>query len=309
MIKIDLVVPYVDSSDPEWQKLYNQYNPSEEQNEQINALSRFRGQGDFFKYFFRCLDKNLPWLGQVHLLVQSVSQIPDWIDTTKVHIVLHKDFIPQEYLPTFNSTCIEMFLHRIPGLSEYFIYTNDDVFVIKPLWQIDFFRAKKVKTSTHWAWDYHILYGHHVVNGYSLIFNKSKESIIQEARVPCLAHIMRPYIKSQMAICFQKYEPTILNSISPFRAEYNLNIYIFDYYAIKNRMSYPQDSIKNLMVASVTNRDKWEKIFSNNGRFLIINEINMLCIQDNRDDINIYEDPLLNSYFSTCYPTKSKYEK
>ena len=60
MKKIDLVVPYVDAADPQWQVLYNQYNPLRENEEQINAISRFRGQGDFFKYFFRCLDKNLP---------------------------------------------------------------------------------------------------------------------------------------------------------------------------------------------------------------------------------------------------------
>ena len=50
--KIDLVVPYVDCTDPAWIELYNKYNPSSENNAEINGPSRFRGMGDFFKYFF-----------------------------------------------------------------------------------------------------------------------------------------------------------------------------------------------------------------------------------------------------------------
>lgn len=52
-LKIDLVVPYVDCSDPFWQETAKNNNISID-------LNRFRGQGSFFKYFFRCIDKNLP---------------------------------------------------------------------------------------------------------------------------------------------------------------------------------------------------------------------------------------------------------
>ena len=116
MISVDLVVPYVDSSDLNWQKLFNEYNPHVNE-EGVDAANRFRGQGSFFKYFFRCVDKNLFWINKIHLLVQSESQVPYWINRDKVHVVFHKDFIPEEYLPTFNSTTIEMFLWNIPGLS------------------------------------------------------------------------------------------------------------------------------------------------------------------------------------------------
>ena len=43
----------------------------------------------------------------------------------------HREIIEQEYLPTFNSHVIEANLHKIPNLSEHFIYFNDDVFVAK----------------------------------------------------------------------------------------------------------------------------------------------------------------------------------
>ena len=55
-----------------------------------------------------------------------------WINQENVNIVLHEMIIPQDLLPTFNSTTIEMFLPLIPDLAEHFIYGNDDIFVLKP---------------------------------------------------------------------------------------------------------------------------------------------------------------------------------
>jgi len=48
-------------------------------------------------------------------------------------IVNHKDFIPEEYLPIFNSNAIELNMHKIKELSENFVYFNDDMFVLKEM--------------------------------------------------------------------------------------------------------------------------------------------------------------------------------
>ena len=56
--------------------------------------------------------------------------------------MLHERIIPNELLPTFNSTTIEMYLHRIPDLAEQFIYSNDDMFPIRPLQISDFFKDR-----------------------------------------------------------------------------------------------------------------------------------------------------------------------
>ena len=53
-------------------------------------------------------------------------------DHPKLHIVNHRDFIPEEYLPTFSSHAIELNMHRIPDLAEHFLYFNDDVYLMKP---------------------------------------------------------------------------------------------------------------------------------------------------------------------------------
>ena len=223
--------------------------------------------------------------------------------------MLHEDFIPQEYLPTFNSTCIEMFLHQIPNLSEYFLYANDDIFVIQPLIETHFFKRGKVKTHTFKGGDFNLLYGHHKINGYCLVFNQNKEHVLASGKVPSLSHVIRPYIKSQMQECFTKYQAAILASISRFREIKNLNVYLFDYYAIKNRMSYPKEGINNLHISSLSDAATWALIFNDNAQYLEQRHINMLCIQDNSNDMNIYEDTHLINYFSTHYPTKSKYEK
>ena len=309
MEKIDLVVPYVDANDPEWQKLYNKYNPSEEKNEQTNALSRFRGQGDFFKYFFRCLDKNLHWLNKVHLLVQSKSQIPSWLDTTKLHIVLHEEFIPQEYLPTFNSTCIEMFLYRIPELSEHFIYANDDTFAIKPLKPEDFFKDGLIKTNTSNSGGLNTLFGHHRVNGYCLIYGKNKEEVMKQGVVMSLPHLIRPYLKSQMEACFNEHKEAILNSISKFREEKNLNVYMFDHYIIKNHKQYPREGVHSKCIFSSSEDRFLEIMFDTKSDYFEKHNFNMICIQDNKEDINIYENYYISNYFKIIYKNKSNYEK
>ena len=96
--KIDVVVPYVDFQDENWQKL------AKENGIEID-INRYRGQGDFFKYFFRGIDRNISWINNIYLLVQSESQVPQWIDKTKVKIILHEDFIPKEYLPVALLKC------------------------------------------------------------------------------------------------------------------------------------------------------------------------------------------------------------
>lgn len=307
--RVDLVVPYVNAEDVKWQKLYNKYNPTKEKNEETNALSRFRGQGNFFKYFFRCLDKNLPWLGTVHLLVQSESQIPSWINRDKVNIVLHEEFIPKKYLPTFNSTCIEMFLHNIPGLSERFLYANDDILIIQPLNLEDFYKDNLIKTNTFNSGGLDTLYGHHKVNAYCLIYDKDKDEVMKQGKVMSLSHLVRPYLKSQIELCFKEHQETITNSISKFRQENNLNVYLFDHYIIKNGKQYPREGIKNKIIYSSAEDRTLASIFDVKGNYFSKNKINMLNIQDNIDTINIYENYYINYYFRYKYPRKSKYEK
>ena len=57
-----------------------------------------------------------------------------------MNLVFHKDFIPEEFLPTFNANAIELNIHRIKDLSENFVYFNDDTYLNAPCKKEDFFK-------------------------------------------------------------------------------------------------------------------------------------------------------------------------
>lgn len=75
------------------------------------------------------------------------NQTPEWIDLySNVTIIDHRDIIPKEYLPTFNSHVIEAYLHKIKDLSEYFLYFNDDVFVSREIPKSHFFKSNGISS-------------------------------------------------------------------------------------------------------------------------------------------------------------------
>ena len=136
MYEIDFVVPWVDDSDINWQKRKAEY--SGEELKKGNEDARYR-DWDTFKYWFRGVEKFAPWVRNIYFV--SDNQKPDWlnIEHPKLKWVKHTDFIPKEYLPTFSCKAIEWNLHRIDGISENFVFFNDDVFIIKNTIPEDFF--------------------------------------------------------------------------------------------------------------------------------------------------------------------------
>ena len=125
MADIDFVLTYLDANDIEWQKEKNKYTPGPTADVNPN---RYR-EWDNLVYFFRSIDKFAPWVRKVHVV--TWGHVPSWLDVNhpKINIVNHKDYLPAEWLPTFSSRCIDMNLHRIPDLSEQFVYFNDDMFL------------------------------------------------------------------------------------------------------------------------------------------------------------------------------------
>lgn len=136
---IDVVIPWVDPTDKEWQASKNKFLKDLNNDKVDNSENRFR-DWDNFKYVFRGIDKFMPWVHKIYLI--TCGQVPDWMNKEadgRLVIVNHSDYIPKEYLPTFSSHPIELNLHRIKELSEHFIYLNDDFFVINETSPEDFF--------------------------------------------------------------------------------------------------------------------------------------------------------------------------
>lgn len=125
---IDFVIPYLDHSDPSWQKLYRQHYSGQDGNEEC----RFRDWG-WLRFWLRSIQKNAPWVHRIFIISNNAR--PDWLDFDNSRLVWldHKEFIPHEFLPTFCANTIELNLHRIKGLSERFVYFNDDTFLNAPI--------------------------------------------------------------------------------------------------------------------------------------------------------------------------------
>lgn len=133
---IDFVVPWVDDTDPVWRAKKAKYTGQELS--EGNSEVRYR-DWDTLKYWFRGVEKYAPWVRYVYFVTDD--QKPEWlnIDHPKLKWVKHTDFIPAEYLPTFSCQAIEWNLHRLPDISEQFVFFNDDVFVINETKPEDFF--------------------------------------------------------------------------------------------------------------------------------------------------------------------------
>lgn len=140
MKKVDLVITYLNSNDEQWQKDYNYYkkleigtNVHKESDRQSFGVERTR-EWDNFRYWFRGVEKNCPWVNKVFLVVQNERHVPKWLDKNhpKLRIVYHEDYIPKELLPTFNALVISFYVSNIPDLSENFICLDDDMFFINP---------------------------------------------------------------------------------------------------------------------------------------------------------------------------------
>jgi len=121
-----------------WQKDFAKYSGKIDNNKNEMSVARFRDYG-LLKYWFRGVDKFAPWVRKIHFV--TCGQTPEWLNINhrKLHLVHHEDYIPKQYLPVFNSNVIEIYMHKIPGLSEHFVYFNDDFFIINNITQNRFF--------------------------------------------------------------------------------------------------------------------------------------------------------------------------
>ena len=98
---MDFVLIWVDGGDAEWQKEKAKYSGTPVG----DAAARFRDWG-LLKYWFRGVEKFAPWVDKVHFV--TCGHTPEWLnlDHPKINFVKHSEYIPEKYLPTFNSHTI-----------------------------------------------------------------------------------------------------------------------------------------------------------------------------------------------------------
>ncbi|XP_076862908.1 N-acetylglucosamine-1-phosphotransferase subunits alpha/beta isoform X2 [Brachyhypopomus gauderio] len=112
------------------------------QDEDVSA-SRFEDNEEL-RYSLRSVERHAPWVR--HIFIVTNGQIPSWLnlDNPRITVVTHEEIFQNvSHLPTFSSPAIETHIHRIPGLSQKFIYLNDDVMFGKDVWPDDFYSHSK----------------------------------------------------------------------------------------------------------------------------------------------------------------------
>ncbi|MFC4653056.1 glycosyl transferase [Lactococcus nasutitermitis] len=137
--KIDFVITYLDGADPDWEKERDFYrNNQQKGTAHENGNSRYRNM-DNFQFLLRSIERFAPWVNKIHIV--TWGHVPKWLNVNhpKINVVNHKEFIPEAYLPTFNSNAIEFSFDKIPGISECFVNFNDDMFLNAPTLPTDFF--------------------------------------------------------------------------------------------------------------------------------------------------------------------------
>lgn len=268
-VDIDLVIPMVFPGDAQWQKVYGRYHTGDPRRN-----VRFRSW-DTEELLVRCCMKYLPWLRCIHILLSGESQVQGWMTDMgalgwqeddaleaelgrwqvrlqrrmarlfrlhggvergiRIRLVYHRDFIPEEHLPCFSSPCIEMFLHRIPGLAEHFIYANDDMFPLSPLEEGDFFRRQdggflpcqqlnEIPFPTRPT-----IFHRSCMGGLNMV--AAPFGVQFSNRYLKNGHSFAPYLKSSCEEVWRRHGGQILKNLSPLRRTADsYNQYLYAYY-------------------------------------------------------------------------------
>lgn len=121
---IDIVYTWVDDAWPGYREGLSKYA----QTPVDRDPSRTRDNLDLLRYSLRSVDRFAPWVRNIFLLTCR-PQVPPWLNTDhpQIRVVHHDEIMQPAILPTFNSLAIISHLHLIPGLSETFIYLEDDM--------------------------------------------------------------------------------------------------------------------------------------------------------------------------------------
>lgn len=288
MFDIDYVFPYVNNSEPVWIETFKKYCIENNKENLLDSIN-----GDRYKDFgllptlINCIKTNMSWIRKIHIIVSNVEQLPPEIrNDEKVHVVLHKYIIPNNFLPTFNSTTIEMFLHNIKDLAEHFIYGNDDMFPVDKLEPSDFFNEDGTKIKINFnreklsiipAQFRQVCYNNTktVIDCFGLPNTLNKREYYR----PC--HSISPMIKSYCIEVFNKCKDKIYEQIRAFRTGLQHNQYIFLVYLYLLNLTEESPISFKYVCCKNTVQDIVDNIKNKNNQIICIND----TPNKNRDDI------------------------
>lgn len=134
---IDLVYTWANSEDENLMALRGKYLEKEGLEYSAGKV-RYQDNGEL-RHSLRSALKNLPFVRKIYVVHDG--KVPNWIrqGSETISFIHHDVVLPDKIIPCFQSDLIEAYLHKIPSLSECYIYANDDVFFCRRHSVEDFF--------------------------------------------------------------------------------------------------------------------------------------------------------------------------
>ena len=323
---IDFVIPWVDGSDPIWLAKKQKFQPKAQADAGIN---RYR-DWETLKYWFRGVEKFAPWVHKVYFVTDG--QVPNWLNRKhkKLSVINHEDYIPHQYLPTFSSHPIELNIHRIPNLSEQFVYFNDDLFLLRPVKSTIFFKnnlpcddailspiiieetsdagkmcandmgiinkhfEKKDVVRKFWRKWFNPVYGEQLLRTFCLMPWRHLVGFYND-------HLPQAFLKSTFDSVWAA-EPKVLNEICTHKfRDYNsdVNQWLMRYWQLCEGKFIPISPKRGVCYRDVCKDALFE---------IRRQSYYMICINDNSEtDFNLHKRELLNA-FESILPEKSDFE-
>lgn len=313
---VDIVYLWCDSSDDVWRT---------KKNDELRKLGKATDNdstgdcrfidNDELKYSLRSLEKYAPWINNIFIVTDS--QVPKWLDTTnpKIKIIDHKEILPEDVLPTFNASAIETALHKIPNLSEHFLFANDDMFFARPVQKSFFFDEKDTKPIFRFSKrriinkTYKHLYGYMISSAYKLVEQKYGKSFPYFPH-----HNIDAYCKSDIEKCYNEFfEGFEKTARQKFREKDCIQRSIFGYYSVACGCASPK--IVNNFAAKISDlihkksQDSMMFVLKKNKLSQIIKHRPYLfCINDSSETCD--EDrAAMKEFLEKEFPQQSKFEK
>lgn len=266
---VDLVYLWCDSADPVFrakrEKYAARFGVALDDDNNGDARSR---SNDELKYSLRSAELYVPWVRKVFICIDDDQTPPSWLnpENPKLRIVRLGEFVPQEFLPTFNSQTIEHFLWRIPDLSEHFLFANDDMMFGRPL-EKDFFFAEDAKPYCRFRDPMSPVlanssgYRKYLENAASLV--RSRHTELNDDANTAMSrwphHNVDAYLKSDLAKVHGIFRKTIIETTlrNPFRADDNIQRCIFSYCGIQS-FGWHYRQVENIDPDSLEANTYWQ---------------------------------------------------
>lgn len=308
---IDLVYLWVNGNDPKWIEKHNAFIKKAKERPDVNCTGRY-ADNDELKYSLRSVEKYAPWIRNIFIVTDD--QIPVWLDTSnpRIRIVDHKEIMPEVCLPCFNATLIEHFLWRIPGLSEHFLFANDDMFINKPVTPDTFFASDGLPIirfnrsrlrNLFLAFKEKCLgiplknYTRVIRNSAELV--KKKYGIFYNGRTH---HNIDAYLKSDYQHVWEMFQNEIDSTLeNHIRNENDLQRNLYSYVALAEKRAH---------LHYVTQRTSFRFHIQNWKHYDKLKRYNpvFFCMNDS-EYANDYDRKKVTEFLGTRFPEKSQFEK